>query len=272
MFLTNLLSDKDTIVTPKDENALSPQTLARISSHSSLRKLIISSTPITQIPSTLFGPNLSLSLRELNISNNRLDSIPPEIGLMLQLEKLNISKNFLVDIPPEIGDLIRLRRLDISKNCIVSLPRQLTNCTRLREIYAMDNPPLVDPPEYIVLEGAKSILTYLAKNHDRNSTENPFDIDKENSKDVAKSKQKQLEYLLKEIEGRDAFKRFLIPEHSEENLQFYDHVVKFNYIVSITNSHEIIEKEAWRIFNCYFTVDHGPFTEFFLCDIVLSCR
>ena len=44
-------------------------------------------------------------LQTLYLSNNQLQSIPPEIGQLHMLQKLYLYNNQLQSIPPEIGQL-----------------------------------------------------------------------------------------------------------------------------------------------------------------------
>lgn len=56
------------------------------------------------------------SLISLNIANNKLHSIPPELFQLPNLEYLDLSRNQLTAIPTEIQQLTRLKKLDISSN------------------------------------------------------------------------------------------------------------------------------------------------------------
>ena len=44
-------------------------------------------------------------LQKLNLSDNKLISIPMEIGKLINLQELNLSRNQLTSIPPELGNL-----------------------------------------------------------------------------------------------------------------------------------------------------------------------
>ena len=49
-----------------------------------------------------------MSLRELNLCENRLTSLPAEIGQVTSLEVLRLSDNKLTSVPAEIGKLTSL--------------------------------------------------------------------------------------------------------------------------------------------------------------------
>ncbi|MBD2392382.1 leucine-rich repeat domain-containing protein, partial [Aphanizomenon flos-aquae] len=50
---------------------------------------------------------------ELDLSNNQISSLPPEIVQLTNLQSLDISFNQISSLPPEIGQLTNLQFLDI---------------------------------------------------------------------------------------------------------------------------------------------------------------
>ena len=52
----------------------------------------------------------------LDLSNNQLQYLPEEIGMMSGLSKLNVMNNQLTDVPVEIANLGRLSQFDYSGN------------------------------------------------------------------------------------------------------------------------------------------------------------
>ncbi|NWS41532.1 LRCH3 protein, partial [Probosciger aterrimus] len=64
----------------------------------------------------------SLPLKVLIASNNKLVSIPEEIGQLRQLTELDVSCNEIQTIPPQIGNLECLRDLNVRRNNLVRLP------------------------------------------------------------------------------------------------------------------------------------------------------
>ena len=62
-----------------------------------------------------------LELTELDLKDNNLASIPPEIKYLTNLTKLELRNNELTSIPPEIGKLTKLKSLKLQYNNLTSL-------------------------------------------------------------------------------------------------------------------------------------------------------
>uniref|UniRef100_A0A672FV48 PH domain leucine-rich repeat protein phosphatase 1-like n=1 Tax=Salarias fasciatus TaxID=181472 RepID=A0A672FV48_SALFA len=74
------------------------------------------------------------SLTELNLSGNRLHSLPADIGTMHNLQTLLLDGNFLSSLPPELGSLEGLTYLGLSFNrfsCIPAVLEKLRDTERL---------------------------------------------------------------------------------------------------------------------------------------------
>jgi Leucine-rich repeat (LRR) protein len=54
------------------------------------------------------------ALETLNVENNRLENLPPEIGQLNKLVVLDISNNRLSSLPAELANLTQLRTLKLS--------------------------------------------------------------------------------------------------------------------------------------------------------------
>ncbi|EHB10010.1 Leucine-rich repeat and calponin-like protein domain-containing protein 2 [Heterocephalus glaber] len=143
-----------------------------------LTYLNISRNLLSTLPKYLFD----LPLKVLVISNNKLVSIPEEIGKLKDLMELDISCNEIQVLPQQMGKLHSLRELNIRRNNLHVLPEELGDlplvkldfsCNKVTEIpvcyrklhhlqvIILDNNPLQVPPAQICLKGKVHIFKYL---------------------------------------------------------------------------------------------------------------
>ncbi|XP_039930807.1 DISP complex protein LRCH3 isoform X12 [Hirundo rustica] len=144
----------------------------------SLTFLNISRNQLSTLPVHL----CSLPLKVLIASNNKLVSIPEEIGQLRQLTELDVSCNEIQTIPPQIGNLESLRDLNVRRNNLVHLPEELAelplirldfSCNKITTIpvcyrnlrhlqtIMLENNPLQSPPAQICIKGKIHIFKYL---------------------------------------------------------------------------------------------------------------
>ncbi|XP_032924120.1 DISP complex protein LRCH3 isoform X12 [Catharus ustulatus] len=144
----------------------------------SLTFLNISRNQLSTLPVHL----CSLPLKVLIASNNKLVSIPEEIGRLKQLTELDVSCNEIQTIPPQIGSLESLRDLNVRRNNLVRLPEELAelplirldfSCNKITTIpvcyrnlrhlqtIMLENNPLQSPPAQICIKGKIHIFKYL---------------------------------------------------------------------------------------------------------------
>ncbi|KAG9472544.1 hypothetical protein GDO78_018831 [Eleutherodactylus coqui] len=102
------------------------------------------------------------SLRVLNVERNVLRSLPDSIGDLVQLQTLNVNGNKLKLLPPTIGGLRCLRTLNISENRLSELPPALANVHTL-ETLTLDALRMVFPPASVCSEGTEAIQQFLCK-------------------------------------------------------------------------------------------------------------
>lgn len=91
----------------------------------------------TEIDSTVF--TLADRVVSLDLSFNRLLSIPDEICCMTQLTCLNCSCNAIESIPSSIGNLIRLKELKLNGNRLNCMPDEIGKCQGLTKLYLNEN-------------------------------------------------------------------------------------------------------------------------------------
>ncbi|XP_075932528.1 DISP complex protein LRCH3 isoform X7 [Anarhichas minor] len=98
-------------------------------------------------------------LTELDVSCNEIQTLPCQLGQLEALRDLNIRRNHLVQLPPELADL-PLVRLDFSCNKVTSIPVCYRRLSQLQTI-VLDNNPLQTPPAQICIKGKVHIFKYL---------------------------------------------------------------------------------------------------------------
>jgi hypothetical protein len=74
------------------------------------------------------------SLAHLNLSGNRLASVPESLGNLTALEYLYLSGNQLESIPKSLSSLLRLRRLDLRHNRLRLMPEWTGKLTALTQL------------------------------------------------------------------------------------------------------------------------------------------
>ncbi|XP_045358346.1 DISP complex protein LRCH3 isoform X8 [Leopardus geoffroyi] len=124
----------------------------------------------------------NLPLKVLIASNNKLVSLPEEIGHLRHLTELDVSCNEIQTIPSQIGNLEALRDLNVRRNHLLRLPEELAELPLIRfdfscnkittipvcyrnlrhlQMITLDNNPLQSPPAQICIKGKVHIFKYL---------------------------------------------------------------------------------------------------------------
>ncbi|XP_051756593.1 leucine-rich repeat-containing protein 28 isoform X3 [Ctenopharyngodon idella] len=80
-----------------------------------------------------------VKLQSLDLSDNALQIICPEIGQLRSLRHLRLANNQLKFLPQELGDLRELETLDVSMNLLRTLPERLHQCLSLQCLTADRN-------------------------------------------------------------------------------------------------------------------------------------
>ncbi|WP_080502633.1 leucine-rich repeat domain-containing protein [Neochlamydia sp. EPS4] len=102
------------------------------------------------------------NLTSLNLSNEGLTYLPPEIGQLSQLQTLDLRGNQLTALPTEIGQLSQLQRLDLSQNQLTSLPAEIGQLSQLRALHLNQNKLTALPAEIWQLPELQTL--YLHQN------------------------------------------------------------------------------------------------------------
>ncbi|XP_065198340.1 leucine-rich repeat serine/threonine-protein kinase 1-like isoform X2 [Sycon ciliatum] len=108
--------------------------------------LELSGNKLASIPSQLFEMPL---LRTLDCSNNKLSSLPRESPTVdaSKLFKVSLKGNQLAEVPAYLFALRSLEILDVSHNLLVSLPPEMWYAPSLRQLYAGTNQLVALPVE-----------------------------------------------------------------------------------------------------------------------------
>uniref|UniRef100_A0A8B9UKA4 Leucine rich repeats and calponin homology domain containing 1 n=1 Tax=Anas zonorhyncha TaxID=75864 RepID=A0A8B9UKA4_9AVES len=133
---------------------------------------------LSSLPACLCG----LPLKVLIASNNKLGSLPEEIGQLKQLMELDVSCNEITALPQQIGQLKSLKELNVRRNYLEVLPPELVqlplvkfdfSCNKVLvipicfrkmvqlQVLLLDNNPLQSPPAQICTKGKVHIFKYL---------------------------------------------------------------------------------------------------------------
>lgn len=79
------------------------------------------------------------NLQYLNISRNQLSELPRELANLQKLQVLNASFNQIDFLPPEIGSLQNLKQLNVARNLLKKLPPEIGRLSRLEFLDASEN-------------------------------------------------------------------------------------------------------------------------------------
>ncbi|KAI6210460.1 hypothetical protein M3Y96_00330600 [Aphelenchoides besseyi] len=80
-----------------------------------------------------------LKLKKLDISENKLKVLPPEIGFLHSLMDLNLRQNEFVELPEELGHCVNLLSLNISTNILPELPKSIVNLHMMTSLNISNN-------------------------------------------------------------------------------------------------------------------------------------
>ncbi|XP_075156893.1 leucine-rich repeat-containing protein 57 [Haematobia irritans] len=99
--------------------------------------LKISLQRLQELPPQLKNyPNV---LKTLDLSQNRFERIPEDIGRFTLIKHFNMSGNKITEIPEVMGELIKLEVLILNDNMITKIPSSLSNCQNLKTVNLSHN-------------------------------------------------------------------------------------------------------------------------------------
>jgi Leucine-rich repeat (LRR) protein len=107
--------------------------------NTTLKACNLSSNVITKIPAK-FPSKFSL-ITELNLSNNRMSTLPEEISECTQLERVDISRNSFIALPACLFTLPAIVSLDAKKNFVADVDIEaMQSCRTLETVNLEENP------------------------------------------------------------------------------------------------------------------------------------
>ncbi|KAM6901174.1 E3 ubiquitin-protein ligase LRSAM1 isoform 2-T2 [Lycodopsis pacificus] len=128
-----------------------------ISTLATLKVLDLHENKLTSLPEDI-GKLTSLQI--LNVEKNQLKALPESIGDLRLLQTLSLKGNCLSELPSSVGFLSSLRTLDLSDNNIVQLPKAMVYIRTL-ESFTLDAAMMSYPPASVCTEGTESIQRFL---------------------------------------------------------------------------------------------------------------
>ncbi|MGH0158484.1 UNVERIFIED_CONTAM: hypothetical protein FKN15_058126 [Acipenser sinensis] len=100
------------------------------------------------------------SLQVLNVERNQLQCLPESIGELSQLQTLSVRGNCLSELPTSLGRMRSLRTLDLSENKVRELPTELAS-VRTLETLTLDAAAMTFPPASVCAGGTEAIQQFL---------------------------------------------------------------------------------------------------------------
>jgi len=99
----------------------------------------------------------SSTLEFLDLSHNRFETVPPEIGKLLRLHTLDMSVNRLGSLPAEVGALQSLHVLKLRTNSLTLLPPEMACLSSLQSLDVAENKLIRLPPSFSTLISLTSL-------------------------------------------------------------------------------------------------------------------
>jgi len=129
--------------------------------------LDLSDCQLMQIPDAVYFMMRNTSLLACNLSSNVISKIPPKFPTKFSLiTELNLSSNRISTLPDEIAECTQLEKVDISQNSFLQVPNCLLSLPALVRLNARNN--FIADVDIEMVEGASNTLEYL------NLEENPL--------------------------------------------------------------------------------------------------
>lgn len=133
-----------------------------------------------RIPTLPDSFSLLFHLKTLLIHHNELEHLPDSFIHLVKLEKLDVSSNKLKSLPENIGVMESLHKLNVMDNSLTLLPLSLGKSGTIEVLLASNN-KCASPPQSVCDEGSEKTLQFLRK-----QSENGYILKKSNTGNVFK--------------------------------------------------------------------------------------
>ena len=127
----------------------------RITDLYNLEELYLSGNKLTSLPDS-FGIKLK-GLKVLDLSNNKFQRLPEQLGGLNNLAYLNISSNQVVSLPATLNGLLSLQILNLENNAFRSIPSEVFQLNSLEYLFLEGITLKIFPEEIGQLSGLKRL-------------------------------------------------------------------------------------------------------------------
>ncbi len=115
-------------------------------------RLDLSGQKLKTVPEEIYG---FVNLNALDLSGNKLKELPERLGDLQHLQELRASRNKLAVVPKSLCRLEHLKRLDLSRNALTALPTCVGSWRELVSLDLWDNDMAEFPEEMINMEALR---------------------------------------------------------------------------------------------------------------------
>jgi len=135
----------------------------------------------------------------IDLSCNRISTLPDQFCQLINLVQLDLSKNQLVELPEEIGAMTRLKKLDLLSNRLTQLPLSFSQLKSLQWLDLKGNPMQELHPEIVgdclkpaeCRSCATNIVRYMQEKHDQHQIELARETKREMEQQSAREKEEE---------------------------------------------------------------------------------
>ncbi|XP_071961495.1 uncharacterized protein [Antedon mediterranea] len=122
-----------------------------------LNTLNLSHNRLTSLPDSFA---LLFHLKSVLLHHNQLQNLPKTFIHLVKLQKLDLSFNNLLTLPENIGQMESLTKLNVSDNQLHRIPISLGGPNKMKVLLALNNQCLL-PPQTVCNEGSEALLNFI---------------------------------------------------------------------------------------------------------------